>query len=104
LEGTSEGIVQDYTPSILPKLSLLIKDGISIIKENAVTSLASLAEAGKENFSPYYAECVTYLLSILGGYNEPCYKQFKGQVIEAVTIISASVGLETFRNYAPTVI
>jgi hypothetical protein len=69
-----------------------------------VTSLASLAEATKDHFGPYYNECITYLLSTLANYNEPCYKQFKGQVIEAVTIISASVGIDTFRAYAPSVI
>src|SRR4051812_11235196 len=38
------------------------------------------------------------------GFNEPQYKQFKGQVIEAVTIISASVGVDRFRPHAPAVI
>jgi len=40
-------------------------------------------------------------MNYLVHFNEPQYKQFKGQVIEAVTLTSASVGLETFRPYAP---
>jgi hypothetical protein len=84
----------------MPKLCELISTGISIIKENAVTALASLAEAAKEKFIPYYDECLQFVLNFLLGFNEPCYKQFKGQVIEAITIISASVGVEKFRPHA----
>ena len=103
-EGTSEEIIVNYVSPIMPKLCALIQSGISIIKENAVTALASLAEAAKENFKEYYDQCLGFLCQYLAGFNEPCYKQFKGQVIEAVTIISASVGLEKFRVHAPTVI
>ena len=88
----------------MPKLCNLIQNGISIIKENAVTALASLAEAAKSNFVQFYDECVGFLCQYLAGFNEPAYKQFKGQVIEAVTIISASVGLDKFRPHAPTMI
>ena len=88
----------------MPKLCALIQNGISIIKENAVTALASLAEAAKKNFSVYFDQCLGFLCGYLTGFNEPCYKQFKGQVIEAVTIISASVGLDQYRPHAPTVI
>lgn len=104
LEGTSEEIAANYIQSILPKLSFLVQNGISIIKENAVTSLASLAEASKEHFQPYFEQCITYLLQTLAAYNEPCYKQFKGQVIEAVTIIASSVGIDQFRPYASAVV
>ena len=38
----------------MPKFYELISGGISIIKENAVTALASLAEAAKSHFEPYF--------------------------------------------------
>ena len=103
-EGTSQGIIVNYVKSIMPKLCHLIQGGISIIKENAVTALASLAEAAKEQFAEFYDECLGFLCQFMGGFNEPCYKQFKGQVIEAATIMSASVGLEKFRPHAGNVI
>lgn len=53
-EGCSEEIVVNYIQAIMPKLCELIQNGISIIKENAVTALASLAEAAKENFGPHF--------------------------------------------------
>ena len=44
----------NYIQPIMPKLCQLIQVGISIIKENAVTALASLAEAAKENFGNHF--------------------------------------------------
>jgi len=103
-EGSDENMIVNYVQSIMPKLCSLIQVGISIIKENAVTALASLAEAAKEQFSQFYDQCLGFLCQYLQGFNEPQYKQFKGQVIEAVTIISASVGLEKFRPHSQVVI
>lgn len=60
------------------KLCSLIQNGISILKENAVTALASLAESAKEHFEPYFEECLKFLLNFLGQFNDPVYKQFKG--------------------------
>lgn len=59
---------------MMAKLYNLISTGISIIKENAVTALASLAEAAKENFEPYFEQCLVFLCTFLAQYNEPCYK------------------------------
>lgn len=103
-EGTSEDIIENYMAAIVPKLYGLIQNGISIIKENAVTALAALAEAAKQKFIPYFDQCVQFLCQYMAGFNEPQYKQFKGQLIEAVTIIGCSVGLDKFRPYTPTVI
>lgn len=49
----------------MPKLSELIQTGISIIKENAVTALASLAEAAKNNFDPFFDQCIQFLCGFL---------------------------------------
>lgn len=83
---------------------MLISTGISIIKENAVTALASLAEAAKSHFDAHFDECIKYLCGFLHQFNEPQYKQFKGQVIESITIVSAAAGLDKFRPHANQVI
>lgn len=69
-EGCSEEIASQYIAATLPKLSKLIQEGISIIKENAVTALASLAESAKNNFDPYFEECLKFLCGYLVAFNE----------------------------------
>jgi len=58
LEGSSENISKNYIQPIIQKLSVLINTGISIIKENGVTALASLAESSKEHFEPFFEQCL----------------------------------------------
>jgi hypothetical protein len=58
----------------MPKLTNLITVGITIIKENAVTALASLAEASKGHFEPYFEQCLIFLCNFLSTHNESHYK------------------------------
>jgi len=44
------------------------------------------------------------LIQILGEFNQPEYKQFRGQVIEAITIICSAVGNEAFLPVSKDVI
>lgn len=51
--ATSE-IVKPHTEVVCNKLCALIQNGISMIKENAVTTLATTAEKIEEAFAPYF--------------------------------------------------
>jgi hypothetical protein len=104
LENTDEEIAANYTDSLLGKLKDIVSNGISIIKENGITTIASLAEALKEKFHPFFMPTLEFMNPFLTGYNEPIYKQFKGQVIEALTIICAAVGNEFFKPNAEAVV
>jgi len=67
-------MVDPYMEVIIQKFSGLIQNGISIVKENAVTALAALAEAAKENFSKYFKDCIEFLTGYLMQFNEKAYK------------------------------
>ncbi len=59
--------------------------------EAAVTACSSVAESCGEAFSPYYEETMQFLMKFLLQELPKEYKQFKGQLIETVTMISISV-------------
>jgi len=59
------------------KLGLLMKNGISIQKENSVTAFASSAVAIKEKFDQYFAETLNLLLECLTSNTEMHYKQYR---------------------------
>jgi hypothetical protein len=75
-----------------------------MIKENGITAIASLAESAKTKFIPYYEGTIKQIAIYMNNFNEPVYRQFKGQVIEALTIISSAVGLEAFLPHAPALV
>jgi hypothetical protein len=50
LEGATDDIVENYTQTLVEKLIKMIKEGNTMCKENAVTCLATVAEAAEDNF------------------------------------------------------
>jgi hypothetical protein len=81
-----------------------MKTGISIQKENSVTAFASTAVVIKTNFDPHFAEALDLLLSCLNENSQPCYKQFRAQTIEAITLICSGVSPEVFMTKSQEII
>lgn len=74
------------------------------MKENAVTALASTVEQAKEAFIPFFKETLAILVAQLQQFVSKEYKQFRGQVIEAITIICAGVGEVAFEGESDLVV
>ena len=100
MEGANKEIVLPHLQVLAQKLVLLIRNGISLVKENAATALASTVEQAKEAFVPYFQETLQLLIGVLSEFHQKEYKQFRGLVIEAITIICAAVGEESFMSVA----
>jgi importin-5 len=104
LEGATDDIVENYINDMVTKLLKLIQEGNTMCMENAVTWLATVAEASENRFQEYYEpvmkELSPYLQQDLG----LKYYQFKGQLIESIVIISVSVGSDTFKPHADDLI
>lgn len=81
-----------------------MKDGISIQKENAVTAFATTVVVVKEKFDAHFKETVELLLACLAANPGPHYRQFRAQIIEAITLISSAVTPETFKTMAEPII
>jgi len=103
-EHATKEITLPYCETICQKLFSLIENGMSMLKENAATTLATCAEKTEEAFVPYFNQTLQMLSKYLTEFSQPEYKQFRGQVIEAITIICAAVGDEPFRAVADDVI
>ena len=103
-ENASKEILMPYMQQLSQKFCVLIQDGISMTKENAVTSLGTLVEKVGEDFAPFFQETINFIITYLGQFNTPEYKQFRGQAIETVTIICSAVGIDCFRPLAPSVV
>lgn len=73
-----EGYKQDLTDSqiqhVTQKLMHLVQTGISLVKENAVTALATFVEQAQANFIPYFKETVGILVTSLNQHTSKEYK------------------------------
>lgn len=104
LEGSTDDIVENHIGEMVEKLLNMIQDGNTMCMENSVTCLATVAEAGEDKFQPFYEPTMQKLSPYLEQGVDLKYYQFKGQLIESIVIISVSVGLETFKQHADSLI
>jgi len=74
MEGANKEIVLPHLQVLAQKLVLLIRNGISLVKENAATALASTVEQAKEAFVPYFQETLQLLIGVLSEFHQKEYK------------------------------
>ena len=103
-EKANEHIGTQYVQILIPKLMGIVNSGRTVLMENAITCLSSVCESCKAEFAPFYPDAIKTLTEKLVEPMEPCFRQFKGQLIEAITIVSVTVGEEVFRPFADHVI
>lgn len=96
MDGCEEDLVAPQIEAIIGKLLPLIKEGISIQKENSVTAFASTAVAIKTQFDKYFNDSLDVLLEQLASNSGPEYKQLRAQIIEAITLIAGGVSDDVF--------
>jgi len=104
MENATSEIVKPHTQIFCTKLCDLIKNGISVVKEAAVTSLGTIVEKIEEEFAPYFTSTLQLLIGFLNEFHTDEYKQFRGRTIEGITLICNAVGNEVFKPLADDVI
>lgn len=104
MDGAAQELVHPFMGEISAKLGAMMKQGISIQKENSVTAFASTAVAIKESFDQHFNESLDLLLSCLNENPQPEYRQFRAQIIEAITLIAGAVSDEVFKPQADKVV
>ena len=82
----------------------LLKTGISIQKENAVTAFATTVVVVKTDFDQYFGETTNNLLQCLNDNQGPAYRQLRAQIIEAITLIGSSVSPDVFKAQSQNII
>lgn len=104
LDGCEKGSVSSYIPQVLEPCLAFLENSISLIKEGALSTIATLAEASQKDFIPYWEKTAEILFNILKNSTDKTYKQIRGQAIESLVLIGESVGREEFKKGAHEII
>eukprot|EP01111_Echinosteliopsis_oligospora_P006765 TRINITY_DN2110_c0_g1_i3.p1 TRINITY_DN2110_c0_g1~~TRINITY_DN2110_c0_g1_i3.p1 ORF type:complete len:870 (-),score=260.72 TRINITY_DN2110_c0_g1_i3:783-3392(-) len=89
-------VVLPYMADLISRLAVLLKSGIILVQEQAITAIASVSDSAKENFLPYYDGFMPYLKSILHTATTKEYRKLRGKAMECISLIGSSVGPEKF--------
>jgi len=104
LEHCPEAEVVKIMDELYVQLMFNLENGSSFVKENALAALSALSEGAGKNFLKYYANTMNFMMNVLKSYTKKEYKQIRGQSIECITIMSATMGKEHFAEFQGQVI
>jgi hypothetical protein len=93
-----------YAEVFMPMLVTNLSSPVSLVVENTVTCIASIASSISEAFTPYYLPLLQALLPLFDKYNKDVFKMLLGKLIECVTLMSKAVGKQVFHPYADKIV
>jgi hypothetical protein len=95
-ENASKELLSPYIGTIIEKLLALLNTGKLFVQEQAIITLATVADSAGPEFSQYYSKIMPILLQILNVPNEKEFRNLKGKALECSSLIILAVGKETF--------
>ena len=93
-----------YINRMMTAIGLCISNGAVVVQEQALVSLAAVADCSQEKFLPYYDAfmplCKTVMLRATG----KNFRELQGKAIDAITIMASAVGAEKFKPDAAQIL
>jgi importin-5 len=104
LEGAVPEQTEPYVKALVDVCVKNLENGISIVKEAALSTLAALAQGARSTFEPYFDNLYNLVYEILLNSTGNQYRQLRGQAIETLTLFALGVGPQTFLSYLPELV
>ena len=95
-EDCEEDILAPYLDALVSKLLVLLQSPRNIVREGALTSLASVADSSKEYFEKYYSVVMPILVNILQTAGDKSLRLLRAKAIECISLVGMAVGKEKF--------
>ncbi|QDZ25046.1 importin beta [Chloropicon primus] len=95
-EDCEEDILAPYLDALVSKLLVLLQSPRNIVREGALTSLASVADSSKEYFEKYYSVVMPILVNILQTANDKPLRLLRAKAIECISLVGMAVGKDKF--------
>ena len=103
-EHATPDTIGPYLDTIFSKLTVLLQTQRTYLQEQAITSLATVADAAGERFAQYYNGVMPVLLNILHSATAKEFRLLRGKAMECASLIALAVGKEKFQPHAKDLI
>ncbi|KAL0577237.1 importin subunit beta-3 [Marasmius crinis-equi] len=117
-EGVARDTLLPYLDPIVERLLRLLGVGVGAaegtagagggvkryVQEQAITTLAMVADASEGGFVKHYSAIMPMLLNVLRNADGPDYKKMRVKAMECAGLIAIAVGRDTFRPDANTLV
>ena len=95
-EQATKELLDPYLESVLLKLFQLLQGGKRIVQEQAITTIATVADIAEDKFIQYYDSFMPMLKNILENATDKTHRLLRGKAMECVSLIGLAVGRDKF--------
>ncbi|AAS54142.2 AGL349Cp [Eremothecium gossypii ATCC 10895] len=103
-EHATQIILEPYLDSLLTNLLSMLQSSKLYVQEQALTTIAFIAEAAEKKFIKYYDTLMPLLLSVLKTDTGKENRTLKGKCMECATLIALAVGKDKFSAHSQELI
>ncbi|PVZ98231.1 hypothetical protein BB558_005779 [Smittium angustum] len=96
-EEARKKIIEPYLDTLFERLMNLLTSNKRYVQEQAITTIATVADSAQDLFRKHYSAIVPQLLSVLENASGKEYRLLRGKAIECVTFIALAVGYDVFK-------
>ena len=102
-ESCDKDLMQPYLDTLVSKLLQLLQHQSKLVKEGALTALASVADSAQDLFAKYYTTSMPYLKAILTQAHGKDMRMLRAKAMECISLVGMAVGKDVFRQDAAEV-
>lgn len=98
-EDADKAILDPYLDAIFERLLVLLRTPKTYVQEQAITTIATVADSAKDKFVKYHSVIMPLLLDILRQATDKEYRLLRGRAIECASLIGLAIGKNDFSPY-----
>ncbi|KAI7872213.1 armadillo-type protein [Spinellus fusiger] len=98
-EETDKAILDPYLDAIFERLLVLLKTPKIYVQEQAITTIATVADCAEDKFIKYHSVIMPLLLDALRQATDKQYRLLRCRAIECASLIGLAIGKDVFAPY-----
>ncbi|KAJ3138200.1 hypothetical protein HK101_003763, partial [Irineochytrium annulatum] len=99
-EDVRKDQIAPFLDEMFSRLVKLLNSNKMYVQEQAITTIATIADSSEEHFVKYYNDIMPILLTLLHGATDKRFRLLRGKSLECASLIALAVGKETFAAHA----
>ncbi|KAG6040769.1 hypothetical protein E4U41_007144 [Claviceps citrina] len=103
-EEAEKSILEPYLDDLLAHLFQLLQSDKRYVQEQALSTIATIADSAQAAFSKYYDTLMPLLVNVLQNQSEKEYRLLRGKAMECATLIALAVGRDRLGQDAMTLV
>ncbi|KAM3548004.1 hypothetical protein MY1884_009355 [Beauveria asiatica] len=103
-EEAEKSTLEPYLDDLLSHLFNLLQSNMRYVQEQALSTIATIADAAEAAFSKYYDTLMPLLVNVLQNQSEKEYRLLRAKAMECATLIAIAVGKEQLGQDAMTLV